>query len=109
MISGFFKSDERPLDWRWIEQQLLFIAFVIGVPFGIGTAPSTFRDGDTSWHIATGNWILSHGRIPATDPFSFTSAGHPWVATEWLSEVIFASVFRLAGYAGLATLIAAVL
>lgn len=109
MINGIFKSDGRPLDWRWIEQQLLFIGFIIGLPFGIGTAPTTFRDGDTSWHIATGSWILSHARIPTSDPFSFTAAGHPWVATEWLSEVLFAAAFRLAGYAGLATLVAVAL
>jgi hypothetical protein len=107
MSTTAFKSDERPLDWRWIEQQLLFIGFVIGLPFGIGTAPTIFRDGDVSWHIAAGNWILSHARIPTTDPFSFTAAGHPWVATEWLSEVIYATAFRLAGYAGMAATVAA--
>jgi len=35
--------------------------------------------------------------------------GHPWVATEWLSEIIYASAFKLAGYAGLATVVAAAL
>ena len=75
-MKALAKSDE-PLDWRLLEQQLLFIAFVIGLPIGIGTAGSIFRDGDVSWHIAAGNWILSHGRIPTTDPFSFTAAGHP--------------------------------
>ncbi len=106
-MRGFFKSDGRPLDWRWLGQQLLFVGFVIGLPFGIGTAPTIFRDGDVSWHVAAGNWILSHGRIPTADPFSSTALGHPWVATEWLSEIIYASSFRLAGYAGLATLVAA--
>ena len=108
-MSSRGKSAEEPLDWRLLEQQLLFIAFVIGLPIGIGTAGSIFRDGDVSWHIAAGNWILSHGRIPTTDPFSFTAAGHPWVATEWLAEVIQACAFRLAGYAGLATLVSATL
>jgi hypothetical protein len=105
VIKDAFKSDGRPIDWRWIEQQLLFIACVIGLPLGIGTGAGIFRDGDVSWHIAAGNWILSHGRIPTTDPFSFTASGHPWIATEWLAEVIQASAFRLAGYSGLATLI----
>ena len=60
MISGIFKSDGRPLDWRWLEQQLLFIGIVIGLPLGIGTAPTIFRDGDVSWHVAAGNWIMKH-------------------------------------------------
>ena len=100
---------EEPLDWKLLEQQLLFIFFVIGLPVGIGSAGSIFRDGDVSWHIAAGNWILGHGYIPTTDPFSFTAAGHPWVATEWFAEVIQATVFNLAGYAGLATLVSAAL
>jgi hypothetical protein len=98
-----------PLDWRLIEQQLLFIGFVIGLPVGIGTASPIFRDGDVSWHVAAGNWILNHGRIPTTDPFSFTAAGHPWVATEWLAEVIYASAFKVASYTGLAIIVAAAL
>jgi hypothetical protein len=109
MISAIFQSDSGPMDWRWLRQQLLFIGFVIGLPFGIGSAPTIFRDGDVSWQIAAGNWILSHGQIPITDPFSFTAAGHPWVATEWLSEVIYAAAFKLAGYAGLATISATAL
>ena len=100
---------EEPLDWKLLEQQLLFIFFVIGLPVGIGSAGSIFRDGDVSWHIAAGNWILGHGYIPTTDPFSFTAAGQPWVATEWFAEVIQATVFNLAGYAGLATLVSAAL
>jgi len=109
MISAIFKSDGRPLDWRWLEQQLLFMGFVIGLPIGIAWAPATFRDGDVSWHIAAGNWILTHGRIPTADPFSFTAAGHSWIATEWLAEIIQALAFDLAGYAGLAALVAAAL
>jgi hypothetical protein len=108
-MRSIFKSDERPIDWHWLVQLFLFIGFVIGVPFGIGTAGKIFRDGDVSWHIAAGNWILSHGRIPTTDPFSFTAAGHPWVAMEWLAEVTYATAFNMAGYAGLTTIVAAAL
>jgi hypothetical protein len=108
-LKNAFKSDGRPIDWRRLEQQLLFIACVIGIPLGIGTGGGIFRDGDVSWHIAAGKWILSHGKIPTTDPFSFTAAGHPWIATEWLAEVIYASAFKLAGYAGLALIVGAAL
>ena len=36
-------------------------------------------DGDTAIHLAIGNWILDHGKIPVTDPFSFTQPGAPWI------------------------------
>jgi hypothetical protein len=95
------------LDRQALVQCGTFIAFVLGFPFGVGAAPGIFRDGDVTWHVAAGNWIISHGRIPTVDPFSFSAAGHPWVATEWLAEVIYASAFNLAAYSGLATVVAA--
>lgn len=92
---------------RRLARDLLFIALVLGMPFGIGTAFSIFRDGDVSWQVAAGKWILEHGRIPTTDPFSFTAYGHPWVAMEWLAEIIYGSAFSIDSYAGLATVAAA--
>ncbi|RPI20115.1 MAG: hypothetical protein EHM65_00275 [Acidobacteriales bacterium] len=47
-------------------------------------------DGDTGWHIRTGEWILQNGRVPDKDMFSFTKAGEPWYAWEWLWDVVFA-------------------
>ena len=96
-------------DIRGLGLQLLFVALVIGVPIGVASAPTSFRDGDVSWQVAAGEWIIRNGRIPTTDPFSFTAAGQPWVAMEWLSEVLYASAFKLAGYAGLAAVVAAAL
>ena len=46
-------------------------------------------DGDTGWHIRTGQWILTHHAIPHQDIFSFTKPGAPWFAWEWLWDLIF--------------------
>jgi hypothetical protein len=62
---------------------------------------TALRDGDTGWHLATGAWIVAHGAVPRVDPFSFTAAGHPWIAHEWLSELVMYGVFRVAGWSGL--------
>lgn len=86
----------------------LFVAVLV-IPAVLGSSKTIFNDGDVSWHIATGRWILQHGRIPTTDPFSFTWAGKPWVPIEWLSEVFYASAYRLAGYGGVAALVTAAL
>ena len=85
---------------------LLIIFLAIGFPLGIASTPRTFGDGDTSWHVAVGRWIWQHGRIPASDPFSFTAFGKPWVAMEWPADLLFAGAFNLFGYAGLAALTA---
>ncbi len=87
----------------------LFLFLVLGMPLGLAGSSRTFDDGDVSWHVATGEWILRHHAVPATDPFSFTAVGHPWVAMEWLADVLYALAFNLAGYAGLATVVAAAL
>jgi len=82
---------------------------VILIPVLLGSSGTIFNDGDVSWHIATGQWILDHRVIPYTDPFSFTWAGKPWVPFEWFSEVLLAGSYRLAGYSGVAALVAAAL
>jgi fumarate reductase subunit D len=66
--------------------------------------PVVLRDSDTLWHITTGDWILSHGAVPTVDTFSFSAAGRPWVAHEWLSEVILALAYRAAAWNGLMVL-----
>lgn len=53
-------------------------------------ARTLLGDGDTGWHVRTGEWILANGRVPATDMFSFSRPGQPWFAWEWLWDVLFA-------------------
>jgi hypothetical protein len=84
---------------------LSLLIAVLLVPAALGSSLTIFNDGDVSWHIATGQWILDHRAIPATDPFSFTWAGKPWVPIEWLAEVLYAAAYRLAAYSGVAALV----
>jgi hypothetical protein len=71
-------------------------------------APQVLNDGDTYWHLATGQWMLAHGHVPHEDVFSFPHAGQPWVTHEWLSELLMALAFRAGGWSGLLVLYAAV-
>jgi hypothetical protein len=80
---------------------------VLLIPAVLGSSKTIFNDGDVSWHIATGQWILDHMAIPHSDPFSFTWTGKPWVPIEWLAEVIYAAAYRLAGYSGIAAVVTA--
>jgi hypothetical protein len=81
-----------------------FAALVLGTL--VLFAPQIFNDPDTYWHLATGGWILDHGRVPHVDVFSYTKAGAPWVAHEWLSDVVMALAWRAGGWSGLAVLFA---
>jgi hypothetical protein len=58
---------------------------------------SLLGDGDTGWHIRTGQYILAHHAVPARDLFSFSKPDAPWFAWEWLSDVVFAGLFQIAG------------
>jgi hypothetical protein len=57
--------------------------------FGQGAA-ALLGDGDTGWHIRTGEWVLAEGRFPREDLFSFSMQGRQWFAWEWFSDVLFA-------------------
>ena len=69
--------------------------------------PRLLNDPDSYSHIAVGRWIMAHGAVPSSDPFSFSMHGAPWIAFEWLSEVIYAAVYTLSGWAGVVVLAAA--
>ncbi|HSE44615.1 MAG TPA: hypothetical protein VLA89_04725 [Gemmatimonadales bacterium] len=61
----------------------------------------TVADPDLWGHIKFGQTIWKAGRVAMPDPFSYLTAGRPWLDHEWLSEVIFYLVFAAAGPAGL--------
>ncbi len=75
---------------------LMPIVFLFARMDGVKTM---LGDGDTGWHIRTGEWILTNGRVPTQDVFSFTKAGAPWYAWEWLWDVCFAWVHYHGGLA----------
>jgi hypothetical protein len=61
-----------------------------------------FRDSDAGWHIRTGEAILATGRLPRTDPYSFSRPGQPWFAWEWGADVVVGAIHRGAGLPGVA-------
>jgi hypothetical protein len=72
-------------------------------------AARNVTDPDIWWHLKTGQLIVDSKSIPHTDPFSYTRAGEPWIAHEWLTDVLLYELLRAAGWAGLITAFAAVL
>ncbi len=73
---------------------LIPILFLFGRMNGAGTL---LGDGDTGWHIRTGEWILAHRQVPHQDIFSFTRPGQPWFAWEWLSDVLMGWLHQVGG------------
>lgn len=65
-------------------------ALILGLlsVLAVAASATAIRNFDYWWHLATGRLILGTGRVPTSDPFSFTAAGTPWVDHEWLFQVL---------------------
>ena len=75
--------------------------------FGIGVyalmlagSGALLGDSDTYWQIAVGQWIVDHHAMPRVDVYSFTKAGETWTSSSWLSQVLYATSYNLAGWTG---------
>jgi hypothetical protein len=58
-------------------------------------------DPDLWWHLKTGQLIVAQRSIPRADPFSYTAAGKPWIAHEWLTDVLLFELQQSSGSGGL--------
>lgn len=65
-------------------------------------------DNDVWWHLKTGEYIIRSHSIPTVDIFSYTIAGRPWLAFEWLAQALLHLVYTAAGLSGLTLFKAAV-
>ena len=80
-----------------------FGALLIWLFVGVGGV-SLLSDGDTGWHIRTGDYILEHHTVPQKDIFTFTRPNEPWFAWEWLCDVLFARIHQAWGLKGIVLL-----
>ena len=78
--------------WLWLGIGVYALAVING--------RALLNDSDTYWQIAVGQWILDHNALPRVDFYSFTKAGEPWVSSSWLSQVLLAAGYSLAGWTG---------
>ena len=83
-------------DDRWVAISIAFAAAAV--------ATTQVRSYDLWWHLKAGEWIAGHLAVPRQDPFSFTSAGVPWVDHAWLWQIGAWAAHAAAGVAGLAVL-----
>ncbi|MER8850885.1 hypothetical protein NKI51_07985 [Mesorhizobium australicum] len=68
-------------------------------------ASATLQDPDSWWHVKVGLDFLANGTLPTVDTYSYTFAGQPWIAKEWLGQVLLALAYSAGGWNGVVTLI----
>jgi hypothetical protein len=92
-------ADSTVSRWEQLKWLVSFPAmlgtFLVGRVFYEGR--NFFVDPDLWWHIKVGQDILRTRVWPTTDTYSFTAAHTPWIAYEWLGEVVLGTVAKLGG------------
>jgi hypothetical protein len=61
---------------------------------------SMLVDPDTAWHIKVGEDIWRTGSFPVVDTYSHTFLGKPWIAKEWLGQIVLAGAYGVAQWQG---------
>jgi len=88
----------------WLWQRAFSFPAMLGV-FLIGRvfyeARAFMVDPDLWWHVRIGQDIFATHHWPIVDPYSFTVGGNPWIAYEWLGDVLIGAVERAGGLLGL--------
>jgi hypothetical protein len=74
---------------------MVFVAVLFVLIFNSGQG--LLGDGDTGYHIRTGEVILQTWEVPKQDIYSLHVPPLKWTAHEWMAEIIMATIFRLGG------------
>lgn len=79
---------------------IIFLLLLLGLTYG-GLQQRLLGDAGTGWHIRNGQHILATHAIPRQDSFSYTMAGHPWFAWEWLYDLGAGIIYSRTGLNGI--------
>src|SRR5215472_9466311 len=82
-----------PRSARYVFPSLPDVVFVSLLLAAFGAlGPNLLEDADIGWHIRNGDHILATHAVPRTDYFSYTMAGRPWYAWEWLYDAAISKI-----------------
>lgn len=91
-----FESSTKAVWWLPSFGFFLFVAIELWMFWG---PERLFSDPGVGRHLRTAEVILETGKIPTTDPLSFTRAGEPWTDFEWSFEATLGELYRAGGLA----------
>ncbi len=102
IASEFPPRSPQPFWQRLVSFPALIAVLLVGAIFiplrNFGVDP------DLWWHIKVGATILSTHHFPTFDIYSCTAFHSPWIAYEWLGELLVAAVNNAGGLRGLLAL-----
>jgi hypothetical protein len=90
-------------DGAWKQQwaQAVVMVALFSVPGLMCVHFAIVHDPDIWWHLRSAQWILQHGAVPRTEPFSAIGAGKPWAAYSWLYELMVYWLYSHLGLVGI--------
>lgn len=76
---------------RSVAQVSVCVFLSVLLLYGICIAGVVLKEPDICFMLGGGRWIVEHGCLPQSDPFSYTTHYHPYryVIEKWLAQVIF--------------------
>jgi len=85
---------------------LLFLVF-----YGACISGIVLKEPDICFLLASGRWIVEHGQVMHSDPFSYTTgfAHQPYVIEKWLADVIFFASWKWLSAAGMLVVTACIM
>jgi hypothetical protein len=90
---------------RWIHlilpsvTDLIFIVVLFSLSYS-ALSSRLLGDAGLGWHIRNGELMLRTRAVTGVDVFSYTMSGRPWVAWEWLYDVIIGAIHKRLGLNG---------
>jgi hypothetical protein len=94
------ESSRRPMSLASSVRRVVSFPIFLGALLAAGAfsgAKPNILDPDTWWHITVGQRILQTHAFPQSDIYSWTVSGTPWIAYEWLGEVVMGAAASFGG------------
>ncbi len=86
---------EKPSTNRTLLSGLSWIIWLILAAIVVFMTTHKIAEFDIWYHLGAGKYFIEHKTVPTHDVFSFTAYGQPWVAHEWLYQIILFLVYQL--------------
>lgn len=93
-----------PVSKRSFSRWLTFpaaIAFLLFYVVFVNNIKGKITEPDIWWHLRNAQHLVDTHDVVRFDTYSYTAAGAPWVAHEWLSELAYYGAFRAFGLRGM--------
>ncbi|MCH2202577.1 MAG: hypothetical protein MK102_11450 [Fuerstiella sp.] len=93
--------EDRMAEWIRMSGSSVLFVLTLGILMITVFARRPLWPTDLWDHVNYGNWMISHGSIPHTEPLLPLTEGVPMVTSAWLAQLGLSAMFSSHGFAGL--------